>query len=79
MILDPETRAAVIEATAKKLADMVVGELGGLDQVILIDVRTAAQCLGVTRAYVSKKFDTFHVTDRTTAIRLSDLKTALAP
>jgi len=79
MILDPETRAAVIEATAKKLADMVVGELGGLDQVILIDVRTAAQCLGVTRAYVAKKFDTFRVTDRTTAIRLSDLKTALAP
>lgn len=78
MILDPETRAAVIEATAKKLADLVVAEMGGLDQLILLDVRTAAQCLGTSRAYVAKKFDTFRVNERTTAVRLGDLKAALA-
>lgn len=75
--IDPEMREAIIQRTAEILAARAEAELGGIDQLILIQLPTAAQMFGVTRTYIGRRFTTHALTDRSLGVRLSDLKEAL--
>ena len=75
--VDPELRQQIIQRTAEILAARAEAELGGIDQLILIQLPTAAQMFGVTRTYIGRKFTTHALTDRSLGVRLADLKAAL--
>jgi hypothetical protein len=77
MILDPTTRAEVIERTAQILAEEVKTTMGGIEGVIVIDLGTVAQCLGVTKGWARTVLPVKRITARTSGVLLSDLKAHL--
>ena len=74
MTLDAETTARIVEETAARLTAEIKAQFGDLSQIILIDLATAAQCLGITRKQAGAILPTVRPSPRYTAVRLSDLK-----
>ena len=77
MTLDPEAREEVIQRAAQLLADKVAAAASGIEDIILIDLSTVAQCLGTTRKYAAKILPITHISERVSGVRLSALKAHL--
>jgi hypothetical protein len=77
MTLDPEAREEVIQRAAQLLADKVASAASGIEDIILIDLSTVAQCLGTTRKYAARILPITHISERVSGVRLSALKTHL--
>jgi hypothetical protein len=74
MTLDDDTKLEIIERTAQVLADRIQAEFGRLDEIVLIDVSTAAQALGCSRPHVRKVLPPVRVSPRLEGISLAALK-----
>jgi predicted DNA-binding protein (UPF0251 family) len=74
MNLDESTTLEIIERTAQILADRIEAEFGRLDEIVLIDVSTAAQALGCSRPHVRKVLPPVRVSPRLEGISLAALK-----
>jgi len=74
MNLDESTTLEIIERTAQILADRIEAEFGRLDEIVLIDVSTAAQALGCSRPHVRKVLPPVRVSPRLEGISLAAIK-----
>jgi hypothetical protein len=74
MNLDESTTLAIIERTAQVLANRIEAEFGRLDEIVLIDVSTAAQALGCSRPHVRKVLPPVRVSPRLEGISLAAIK-----
>lgn len=78
MTLDPETTARIVEATAEKLRQDILAHFGNLADLVVIDLSTAAQCVGLTRRQAGRVLPTVKVSARLTGVRLSALQAHLS-